>query len=115
MNSSHTETLVAVTMPQMGVSVAEGTIVAWRKEPGDWVEADEPVCDITTDKIDTEIPSPASGRVVEILVEVNETVTVGTPAPRGGEQRSCESGGDGGDRLTGPFARHLSGRATRSG
>ena len=69
-------------MPQMGVSVAEGTIVAWRKEPGDWVEADETVCDITTDKIDTEIPSPASGRLVEILVEVNETVTVGTPLAR---------------------------------
>jgi 2-oxoglutarate dehydrogenase E2 component (dihydrolipoamide succinyltransferase) len=65
-------------MPQMGVSVAEGTIVGWRKQPGDWVEADETVCDISTDKIDTEIPSPASGRVVEILVQVNETVTVGT-------------------------------------
>jgi 2-oxoglutarate dehydrogenase E2 component (dihydrolipoamide succinyltransferase) len=63
----------------MGVSVAEGTIVGWRKQPGDWVEADEAVCDISTDKIDTEIPSPATGRVVEILVDVNETVTVGTP------------------------------------
>jgi 2-oxoglutarate dehydrogenase E2 component (dihydrolipoamide succinyltransferase) len=66
-------------MPQMGVSVAEGTIVSWRKRPGDWVEADETVCDITTDKIDTEIPSPASGRLVEILVEENKTVAVGTP------------------------------------
>ena len=45
-------------MPQMGVSVAEGTIVEWRKRPGDWVEADETVCDVTTDKIDVEIPSP---------------------------------------------------------
>jgi 2-oxoglutarate dehydrogenase complex dihydrolipoamide succinyltransferase (E2) component len=78
-SSSRTETLVEVTMPQMGVSVAEGTIVSWRKRPGDWVEADETVCDITTDKIDTEIPSPASGRLVEILVEENKTVTVGTP------------------------------------
>ena len=69
-------------MPQMGVSVAEGTIVSWRKQPGDWVEADETVCDITTDKIDTEIPSPASGRLVEILVEENRTVTVGTPLAR---------------------------------
>jgi 2-oxoglutarate dehydrogenase complex dihydrolipoamide succinyltransferase (E2) component len=66
-------------MPQMGVSVAEGTIVGWRKQPGDWVEADETVCDISTDKIDTEIPSPATGRVVEILVDANATVTVGTP------------------------------------
>src|SRR4051812_37304212 len=65
-------------MPQMGVSVAEGTIVEWRKRPGDWVEADEPICDVTTDKIDVEIPSPASGRVVRILVEPGTTVAVGT-------------------------------------
>ena len=64
-------------MPQMGVSVAEGTIVRWHKRPGDWVEADETVCEISTDKIDTELPSPASGRLVRILVEENETVTVG--------------------------------------
>jgi pyruvate/2-oxoglutarate dehydrogenase complex dihydrolipoamide acyltransferase (E2) component len=71
--------LVHVTMPQMGVSVVEGTILSWNKRPGDWVEADETICEITTDKVDTEIPSPASGRVVRILVEVNETVAVGTP------------------------------------
>jgi 2-oxoglutarate dehydrogenase dihydrolipoamide succinyltransferase (E2 component) len=65
-------------MPQMGVSVAEGTIVEWRKRPGDWVEADEPICDVTTDKIDVEIPSPASGRVERILVEPGTTVAVGT-------------------------------------
>ena len=66
MPSSPTETgsqLAQVTMPQMGVSVAEGTIVEWRKRPGDWVEADEAVCDVTTDKIDVEIPSPAAGRL----------------------------------------------------
>ena len=45
-------------MPQMGVSVAEGTIVEWRKRPGDWVEADETICEVTTDKVDVEIPSP---------------------------------------------------------
>src|SRR4051812_7010201 len=66
-------------MPQMGVSVAEGTIVEWRKRPGDWVEADEPVCDVTTDKVDVEIPSPASGRLERILVEPGTTVAVGTP------------------------------------
>ena len=65
-------------MPQMGVSVAEGTIVEWRKRPGDWVEADEPVCDVTTDKIDVEIPSPAAGRLERILVEPGDTVAVGT-------------------------------------
>jgi 2-oxoglutarate dehydrogenase E2 component (dihydrolipoamide succinyltransferase) len=65
-------------MPQMGVSVAEGTIVKWHKRPGDWVQADETVCEISTDKIDTEIPSPASGRVARILVEAGKTVPVGT-------------------------------------
>jgi 2-oxoglutarate dehydrogenase complex dihydrolipoamide succinyltransferase (E2) component len=78
-SSSRTEaTIVEVSMPQMGVSVAEGTIVEWRKSPGDWVEADEPICDVTTDKIDIEIPSPASGRLERILVEADETVSVGT-------------------------------------
>ena len=70
---------VEVTMPQMGVSVAEGTIVEWRKRPGDWVEADEPICDVTTDKVDVEIPSPATGRLERILVEAGATVSVGTP------------------------------------
>jgi len=73
---------VDVVMPQMGVSVAEGTIVEWRKRPGDWVEADESICDVTTDKIDVEIPAPASGRVDEILVEPGTTVAVGTPLAR---------------------------------
>jgi 2-oxoglutarate dehydrogenase E2 component (dihydrolipoamide succinyltransferase) len=70
--------LVEVTMPQMGISVAEGTILEWRKRPGDWVEADETVCDVTTDKVDVEIPSPAPGRLERILVEPGETVGVGT-------------------------------------
>src|SRR2546430_7433089 len=65
-------------MPQMGVSVAEGTIVEWRKRVGDWVEADEAIVEISTDKVETEIPSPASGRVAEILVEPGATVDVGT-------------------------------------
>jgi pyruvate/2-oxoglutarate dehydrogenase complex dihydrolipoamide acyltransferase (E2) component len=62
----------------MGVSVSEGTIVAWRKQVGDWVEYEEPVCDISTDKIDTELPSPAAGRLAEIAVDVGTTVEVGT-------------------------------------
>jgi 2-oxoglutarate dehydrogenase E2 component (dihydrolipoamide succinyltransferase) len=65
-------------MPQTGVSVAEGTIVEWKKRVGDWVEADEPIVEISTDKVETEIPSPASGRVSEILVEPGKTVDVGT-------------------------------------
>ena len=58
---------VEVVMPQMGVSVAEGTIAEWKKRPGDWVERDETIVDISTDKIETEIPSPAAGRVTEIV------------------------------------------------
>ncbi|HVF79376.1 MAG TPA: dihydrolipoamide acetyltransferase family protein [Solirubrobacteraceae bacterium] len=69
-------------MPQMGVSVAEGTLVEWRKQRGDWVEADETICEISTDKIDTEVPSPASGRLIEVLVQVGVTVDVGTTLAR---------------------------------
>src|SRR3712207_4433514 len=65
-------------MPQMGVSVAEGTVVEWKKRVGEWVEADEPIVEISTDKVETEVPSPASGRVASIAVEVGETVDVGT-------------------------------------
>ncbi|HSC03549.1 MAG TPA: dihydrolipoamide acetyltransferase family protein [Solirubrobacteraceae bacterium] len=82
MSSSPTDVLVDVTMPQMGVSVAEGTIVAWRVEVGHRIEADQPICDITTDKIDTEVPSTASGVVAEILVPVESTVEVGTVLAR---------------------------------
>src|SRR5690348_14925662 len=69
-------------MPQMGVSVAEGTIVAWRVEVGDRIEADATIAEITTDKIDTEVPSPATGVVAEILVPVESTVEVGTVLAR---------------------------------
>jgi 2-oxoglutarate dehydrogenase E2 component (dihydrolipoamide succinyltransferase) len=64
-------------MPQMGVSVAEGTVVEWKKQVGDWVEADEVIAAISTDKIDTDVEAPASGRLQEILVDVGETVEVG--------------------------------------
>jgi pyruvate/2-oxoglutarate dehydrogenase complex dihydrolipoamide acyltransferase (E2) component len=82
-SSSNIETAtVEVVMPQMGVSVSEGTIVEWRKQVGDWVEYEEPIVDISTDKIDTEVPSPAAGRVTEILVEPGTTVDVGTVLAR---------------------------------
>jgi pyruvate/2-oxoglutarate dehydrogenase complex dihydrolipoamide acyltransferase (E2) component len=74
--------LVDITMPQMGVSVAEGTIVAWRVEVGDRVQADETLCDISTDKIETEVPAPAAGIVAEILVGVEQTVEVGVVLAR---------------------------------
>ena len=69
-------------MPQMGVSVAEGTVVEWKKQPGDWVEADEIIASISTDKIDTDVEAPGTGRVQELLVEVGTTVEVGTVLAR---------------------------------
>ncbi|MGO9752247.1 MAG: dihydrolipoamide acetyltransferase family protein [Solirubrobacteraceae bacterium] len=83
-SSSPTETsaLVDVTMPQMGVSVVEGTVVAWRVAVGDSIRADETICEISTDKIDTEVPAPATGLVAEILIGVEQTVTVGTVLAR---------------------------------
>ncbi|WP_270045638.1 dihydrolipoamide acetyltransferase family protein [Solirubrobacter ginsenosidimutans] len=74
--------MIDVTMPQMGVSVAEGTVVEYKKQVGDWIEADEIIASISTDKIDTDVESPASGRVAEILVPVGETVDVGTVMAR---------------------------------
>jgi pyruvate/2-oxoglutarate dehydrogenase complex dihydrolipoamide acyltransferase (E2) component len=94
-SSSTSATLVDVTMPQMGVSVAEGTVVAWQVEVGDKIEADQTICEISTDKIDTEVPAPAAGVVTEILVPVETTVAVGEVLARialeGGEPASLES------------------------
>jgi 2-oxoglutarate dehydrogenase E2 component (dihydrolipoamide succinyltransferase) len=70
----------------MGVSVSEGTITKWSKQVGDTIDADETLLEISTDKVDTEVPSPAAGVVTEILVQEGETVTVGTVLARiGGE------------------------------
>jgi 2-oxoglutarate dehydrogenase E2 component (dihydrolipoamide succinyltransferase) len=66
----------------MGVSVAEGTIVGWRVEVGDRIAADDTICDISTDKIDTEVPAPVTGIVAQIVVPVDETVSVGTVLAR---------------------------------
>jgi pyruvate dehydrogenase E2 component (dihydrolipoamide acetyltransferase) len=80
-----TET-VDVVMPQMGVSVSEGTITKWLKQEGEQVEADEPLLEISTDKVDTEVPSPGSGTLTQILVQEGATVDVGTKlAVIGGE------------------------------
>jgi 2-oxoglutarate dehydrogenase E2 component (dihydrolipoamide succinyltransferase) len=66
----------------MGVSVAEGTVVQWHKQVGDWVEADETICEISTDKIDTDVPAPAAGRVTEIVAGAGQTVAVGAVLAR---------------------------------
>jgi len=73
-----TGTQVDVVMPQMGVSVSEGTITKWLKQPGEQIEQDEPLLEISTDKVDTEVPSPGAGVLQEILVQEGETVEVGT-------------------------------------
>ena len=71
-----TETL-QITMPQMGESVSEGTVLTWLKQEGDWVEKDETIVEVSTDKVDAEVPAPASGKLVKILAQEDETVEVG--------------------------------------
>ena len=73
-----TGTAIDVVMPQMGVSVSEGTVTKWLRNEGEAIEADEPLLEISTDKVDTEVPSPGSGVVQKILVQEGETVEVGT-------------------------------------
>src|SRR4051812_40349208 len=81
----------SVTMPALGESVTEGTVTRWLKQEGEQVEADEPLLEVSTDKVDTEIPSPAAGVLTKILVAEDETVEVGAElAVIGGD-------GDGGD------------------
>jgi pyruvate dehydrogenase E2 component (dihydrolipoamide acetyltransferase) len=71
-----------VVMPQMGESIVEGTLTKWLKKPGDHVERDEPLFEISTDKVDTEIPSPAAGTLAEVLVEEGKTVGISTVVAR---------------------------------
>jgi pyruvate dehydrogenase E2 component (dihydrolipoamide acetyltransferase) len=78
-----------VTMPQLGETVVEGTITKWLKKEGETVDRDEPLFEISTDKVDTEVPSPLAGKVVEIKVPEGETVSVGT------ELALIEASGDG--------------------
>src|SRR3954469_8145401 len=80
---------VEITMPAMGESVSEGVILEWAKQPGDPVEADETIVEISTDKVDAEVPAPASGVMEEILADPGDTVTVGQVIGR------MKSGGNG--------------------
>src|SRR3954447_21922225 len=70
-------TLVDVTMPQLGETVTEGTITRWFKQVGETIAADEPLFEVSTDKVDSEVPAPAAGVVSEILVPEGDTVPVG--------------------------------------
>ena len=99
-------TSVQITMPQMGESVTEGTILGWLKQVGDRVEADEPLVEVSTDKVDAEVPAPTAGTLVKILAEADETVQVGSvlgeiepddgngaaPAAAGGARRARGGG-----------------------
>jgi pyruvate dehydrogenase E2 component (dihydrolipoamide acetyltransferase) len=85
-----------VTMPQLGETVVEGTIVKWLKSEGDSVERDEPLFEISTDKVDTEVPSPLAGVLKEIKIQEGETVEVGT------ELAVIEEGGAAGDGQAAP-------------
>jgi pyruvate dehydrogenase E2 component (dihydrolipoamide acetyltransferase) len=91
-----TGTAVEVVMPQMGVSVSEGTITKWLKSEGEEVAADEALLEISTDKVDTEVPSPASGVVQQILAQEGDTVAVGTKiaiiAPEGASSAVPDEG-----------------------
>ena len=117
MSSSSTEVYVDVTMPQMGVSVAEGTVVEWKKQVGDWVQADEIIASISTDKIDTDVEAPATGRVQEVIVDVGTTVEVGAVLARiatdarPGEAHVSESAAASGGTSEADVAKEASGDA----
>ena len=83
----------SVTLPALGESVTEGTVSRWLKQVGDTVEADEPLLEVSTDKVDTEIPSPASGVLLEIKAQEDETVEVGAVLAVIGEASEADGGG----------------------
>src|SRR5213082_642551 len=85
-------------MPQLGETVVEGTITKWLKQQGETVERDEPLFEISTDKVDTEVPSPLAGTLVEIKVQEGETVQVGT------ELALIDEGGGGDGQAAAPRA-----------
>src|SRR5699024_7937398 len=94
----------SVSMPDLGESVTEGTVTQWLKNVGDTVEVDEPLLEVSTDKVDTEIPSPVAGVLTKILVDEDETVDIGAEiALIGGEgdQPRSEERRVGKERATG--------------
>ena len=86
-----------VEMPELGESVTEGTITTWLKEVGDVVEVDEPLLEVSTDKVDTEIPSPVAGTLIEILAEEDDTVEVGDVIARVGDADAAAASDDADD------------------
>src|SRR4051794_24706079 len=92
---------VSVTMPRLGESVTEGTITRWLKQEGDRVEADEPLLEVSTDKVDTEIPSPAAGVLTRIVVHEDETAEVGAELAVIGDSADASGGDSSGDTQSG--------------
>ena len=103
-----------VKLPELGESVTEGTITRWLKQVGDTVEVDEPLLEVSTDKVDTEVPSPVAGKILEIKAEEDETVEVGAElcivGDEGEDAGSDDSGGVGRLRGLGGVRRGLRGR-----
>src|SRR4029453_887703 len=91
----------SVTLPALGESVTEGTVTRWLKQVGDNVEADEPLLEVSTDKVDTEIPSPAAGVLLEIRAQEDETVEVGAVLGLIGDASEAVADGDGSDGAPG--------------
>ncbi|MGH8859888.1 MAG: biotin/lipoyl-containing protein, partial [Jatrophihabitantaceae bacterium] len=87
----------SVTMPRLGESVTEGTVTRWLKSEGEHVDADEPLLEVSTDKVDTEVPSPASGTLLSIKVAEDETVEIGVELAVIGEAGEEGSGGGSSD------------------
>src|SRR5919202_5153649 len=87
-------TLVEIQMPQMGESVTEGTVLEWHVSEGDSVEEGDTVVEVSTDKVDAEVPAPSAGTVTKIMVQVDEEVDVGKPLaeidPNGGPPEQTE-------------------------
>src|SRR3954466_708352 len=90
-----------VTMPKLGETVTEGTVGSWRKQAGDAVEFDDPLFEVSTDKVDSEIPSPYDGVLLEILVPEGETVPVGAVLARIGEPGAAGGAAPGGPAISG--------------
>ena len=91
-------TTIRVEMPQMGESVSEGTVLEWHKQEGDWVAPDETLVEISTDKVDAEVPAPAGGILVKIHAPEGETVEVGALLAEisAGGRDAADGGGPGG-------------------
>ena len=107
-----------VTMPALGESVTEGTVTRWLKNVGDAVEVDEPLLEVSTDKVDTEIPSPVAGTLQEILVQEDDTVPVGADLAvigEGAASGGSDDSGAGADAESGDAEGGQDGSATRLG